>query len=76
MGVALVRLDLHRASCEIKTIREAAVKMGWHVPNNPRRAAEVIAGSLVQIALLMEPASNAARLGKPRCAQRRTKRLF
>jgi hypothetical protein len=73
----LVRLESHRASMQVEVIREAAVKMGWHVPNDPRRAAETIAGKLVQIALVMERTAKATRPGAarrvPRGRSRRAK---
>lgn len=65
----LVRLGSHRTSVQVVAIRDAAIKMGWHVPNDPRRAAEVIAGKLVEFALVIERA-NAVRAERSRRVSR------
>jgi hypothetical protein len=56
----LARLERYRESIQVGVIREAAMKMGWHIPSDPRRAAEAMAGKLVQIALAMERTATAA----------------
>jgi hypothetical protein len=60
------------ASIQIGTLRDAAVKMGWRIPANPRRAAEMMAAELVRMALVMERAEKVARSRTVRPVHRRS----